>query len=94
MPVRLGRLHTDDIGALTHTEGRPANLCKVHQRFLIDWINLVIEGGTVLVEIISDLICEGGSTELLVRPIFASSCGGVAKTTPVVVPVFDLISDC
>jgi hypothetical protein len=93
LPVRLGRLHTDDIGTLTHTEGRPANLRKVHQRFLVDRINRIIEGGTVLVECVSDLKCEGGSTELLVRPIFASSRGGVSGIAPVVVPVLDLITN-
>ncbi len=93
MPVRLSRRQTDDIGTLTHTEGRPANLRKIYERFLIDQINLIIEGGTVLVKFSSNLKGATGSTELLVCPIHGSSRGGVANTTPKVVPVFDLISD-
>lgn len=93
LPIRRGRLHTDDIGTLTHTEGRPANLRKMHQRFLVDRVNVIFKGGTVLVEFVSELKCEGGSTEHLVCPIFATSCRGVSDVAPVVVPVLDLITN-
>jgi hypothetical protein len=78
---------------LTQTQGRLANLRKVHQWLLIDRVNVILKGSTVLVECSPKLEGEGGSTKLLERIILRSSRGGVADSTRIVVPVLYLITD-
>lgn len=92
-PARLGSSHTGDVGALNQTQGHLANLRKVHQWLLIDRVNVILKGSTVLVECTPKLEGEGGSTKLLERIIGGGSCGGVADSTRVVVPVLYLITD-
>ncbi len=72
-PARLGRSHADYIGAFTQTQGRPANLREVHQGFLIDRVNGILKGSTVLVERSPELEGEGGSTKLHESVILRSS---------------------
>ena len=92
-PARLGSSQTGDVGALNQTQGRLANLRKVHQWLLIDRVNVILKGSTVLVECSPKLEGEGGSTKLLERIIGGGSCGSVADSTRVVVPVLYLITD-
>ncbi len=91
--IRCSRTQAGDIGALTHTVWRPANLCKMHEGFLIDWVDIALKGTTVLIEFRSELKDEAGSTKLLIPIIFRSSCGCVANITPIIGPVLDLIGD-
>ncbi len=94
VPIRFSNNQASDIGPLTHTEWRPADLCKVHKGFLIDRVDGIFKVRTILIECRSELKAEGSSTKLLERIIIRSSCGEVANITPIVGPVLDLIGDC
>jgi hypothetical protein len=93
--ISIGHSHiqANDIRALTHTVWRSANLCKVHEGFLIDRVDVTLEGTTVLIEFGSKLKYEACSTKLLVRIIFCCSRCEVAKATPIVGPVLNFIGN-
>ncbi len=91
--IRFSHNHASDIGTLTQTEWRPADLRKVHEGFLIDRVDGIFKVSTILIKCSSNLKAEAGSTKLPERVINGSSRGEVAKIAPIVCPVLDLFVD-